>query len=156
MIPFPRTPSRRWDPRTKKGGNRNDIPKCKADKQALPHLLVAIGHVLERLLLVVHFLVLGHVGLAAEVVKVAGVGLGVELGLERGALGPEVGPVHLGKVGVRVDLVDVGEARALGRDEPVLPQGARIRSLDVCVCVCVCDKGLEEGGRGGWEENGIG
>lgn len=47
------------------------VPKGEADEQALAHGILPIGHALKRALLVVDLLVLGHVGLVAEVVKVA-------------------------------------------------------------------------------------
>ena len=50
------------------------MPKRKADEKTLAHLLLSLSHALECLLLVVHLLVLGHVGLVAEVIEVARIG----------------------------------------------------------------------------------
>ena len=59
------------------------IPECEADEQLLVHLALAVCHALQRLLLVEHLLVFGHVLLTAKVVEVAGVGLAVEFRYER-------------------------------------------------------------------------
>jgi hypothetical protein len=53
-----------------------------------------------------HLLVFSHVGLIAEVVKVAGVGLGVEFRDEGGTLLTEASPIDLGEVSVSVNLTD--------------------------------------------------
>jgi hypothetical protein len=82
----------------------------KAHKQALVHLILSICHIVESFLLVVHLFVFGHVGFAAEVVKVSGVGFGVELRDKRSTLLPETRPVDLCKIGVRADLADGVEA----------------------------------------------
>ena len=95
----------------------DDAPECKPDEHALVHTVVAIRHALDGLLLLVHLLVLGHVLLVAKVVKVAGVGLRIELGHKGRHLCPELIPLDLGKVRVRTDLGDVGQAMALGCDE---------------------------------------
>lgn len=81
-----------------------------ADKEALAHLLLTISHTLERLLLIVDFFILGHVGLVAEVVKIAGVRLRVQLRDEGCSSLPQSVPLHLGEVLVVVDVLDVGEA----------------------------------------------
>lgn len=92
--------------------SRLAVAECEADEERLAHLLLAISHGLERLLLVVDFLVLGHIGFVGEVVEVAGVGLRVQLG-DKGRTGlAQGGPVYFGKVVVVVDVLDVGEATA--------------------------------------------
>lgn len=86
------------------------MTESKPHKQRLPHRALAIRHALQRSLLIMHLLVLCHVRLVAEVVKVARVGLGVEFGHKGRALRAQGGPVYFGKVLVRVDGLDVGEA----------------------------------------------
>lgn len=93
------------------------MSKGEADEKSLVHWFLAICHDLERHLLVMDFLVLGHVSLVAEVVKVAGVGLGVELWHEWRTLGAESLPIDLGKVLVSVDLLDVWETLAFRGNE---------------------------------------
>ena len=90
------------------------IPECKSNKQSLVHLVITLGHLLQRPLLVVHLLVLGHVGLATKVVKVARVRLRVQLGDEGCAGLTEDLPVHLSKVVVREDILDIVEAPGAG------------------------------------------
>lgn len=51
------------------------MPKCEADEEALAHLVLAFGHSLESLLLVVNFFVLCHISFIGKVVKVARIGL---------------------------------------------------------------------------------
>jgi hypothetical protein len=81
-----------------------------ADKEALAHLFLTICHGLERLLLIVDFLVLGHVGLVTKVVKVASVCLRVQLRNEwRTSLAQRI-PLHLGKVMMVIDILDVVKA----------------------------------------------
>ena len=63
-------------------------------------------------------LVLGHVRLAAEVIEVAGVGLGIELGNEGRLLLPKTREVDLSKVLVLVDLGDVLESVLLSSNQP--------------------------------------
>lgn len=65
--------------------SRLAVAEREADEKRLAHLLLAVSHGLERLLLVVDFLVLGHVSFVGEVVEVPGVGLRVQLGDEGGA-----------------------------------------------------------------------
>lgn len=76
------------------------MPEREADERTLGHGILAVGHVLERRLLVVHFLVFGHVRLVVKVIKVAGVSLGIELGDERRTLLADRWPVDFGEVGV--------------------------------------------------------
>jgi hypothetical protein len=54
-----------------------------------------------------NLLVLGHISLVAEVIKVACVCLGVKLGHERCTLSSEGGPVNLSKVLMCVNILDV-------------------------------------------------
>lgn len=93
------------------------MPERKAHKQRLIHRLLAIRHRLQSVLLIVHLLVFGHIGLVREVVEVARVGLGVELWDEWCALGAQLVPVYFGEVLVRVDVFDGGEALGFGGDE---------------------------------------
>jgi hypothetical protein len=71
----------------KNGREDSIIPESEADEQLLVHLAFAVCHALQRLLLVEHLLVFGHVLLAAKVVEVAGIGLAVKLWYERRTLG---------------------------------------------------------------------
>lgn len=92
------------------------VAEGEADKETLAHLVFAVRHVFEGLLLVVHFLVLGHVGLVGEVVKVAGISLRVQLGDKwRSCLAQGI-PFHLGKVVVFVDILNIREAARAGVD----------------------------------------
>lgn len=96
------------------------VAEREANKEALAHLLFTIRHTLEGLLLVVDLLVLGHVCLVAEVIKVAGVRLRVQLG-DEGCAGLAQGlPLDFGEVLVVVDVLDVGEPTAAGVDSPGL------------------------------------
>lgn len=61
---------------------RLTVAEREADEEALAHLFLAIRHGLERLLLIMDLLVLGHVSLVAKVVKVASICLRVQLGHE--------------------------------------------------------------------------
>lgn len=61
-----------------------------------------------------HLLVFGHVRLITEIIKVASIGLRVELWNEWGSLGAKRCPINFGKVLMRVDFLDVGESLALG------------------------------------------
>lgn len=94
------------------------VAKRKADKEALAHRVVAIRHRLERLLLLVYLLVLGHVGLVAKVVKVARIRLRVELGHKRRARLTQRGPVHFGKVLVVVNIFNICKASHARVDAP--------------------------------------
>lgn len=100
-----------------------------AHEERLAHLLLTISHRLERLLLVVDFFVLGHVRFVGEVVEVARVGLGVKLRDEGGAGLAEGRPIHFSEVGVRVDVLNVGEAAA-----------ARVDSTKRSVCILSEDR----------------
>lgn len=88
-----------------------------SNEKSLVHRLFTVGHTLERHLLIVHLLILGHISLIAEVVEVAGISLGIELWHEWRTLGAESLPVDLGKVLVPVDLFNVWEALALRGNE---------------------------------------
>lgn len=92
------------------------MAECESHKQSPVHLLIAVGHGLESLLLLVNFLVLGHVGLIGKVVEVAGVGLRVQLGNKGGASLAEGLPLDFGKVLVIIDVFDITEATASGVD----------------------------------------
>lgn len=85
------------------------VPEREADEEALAHLFLTLGHVLQRGLFVVHLLVLGHVGVVAEIVKVAGVCLRVQLRDKRCPRLPQCVPIHFGKVLVFVDILNVGK-----------------------------------------------
>ena len=85
------------------------VAESEANEQALVHLVLALGHALERHLLLVHLLVLGHVLFVGEVVEVARVRLRVQLGNEGGLGLTENLPVDLGKVLVSADILDVAE-----------------------------------------------
>lgn len=87
-----------------------------AHKETLAHGVISIRHRLKGLLLLVNFLVLGHVGFVGEVVEVACVCFRVQLWYEGGFGFTEDGPVHLGKVGVLVDVLDVRKAFRAGVD----------------------------------------
>lgn len=91
-----------------------------SNERALGHGILTVGHVLERRLLVVHFLVLGHVGLVVEVVEVAGVGLRIQLGDEGRTLLADRWPVDFGKVGVCVDSLDGRETLGFRGDKTVV------------------------------------
>lgn len=95
------------------------MSKCEADEQALAHRIFSVGHVFQGLLLLVHLLVLGHVGFVAEVVKVASVSLGVEFGDEGSTLGAESGPVDFREVLMIVDFLDGREALGFGRNATI-------------------------------------
>lgn len=82
------------------------------DEERLAHLLFTVGHGLEGLLLVVDFLVLGHVGFIGEVVEVASVCLRIQFGDEGSTGLAESGPIYFGEVGVIVDVLDVRETAA--------------------------------------------
>ena len=90
------------------------MAESETDKDALVHLLGSLGHLFERVLLIVHFLVLRHVCLVAEVVKVSSVGLGVEFRYEGRALIAEIGPVDFGEIRVCADLGNGVESGGLG------------------------------------------
>jgi hypothetical protein len=85
------------------------VPECEANEEALAHLVVTLGHGLESLLLVVNLLVLCHVGLVCEVIKVSGVRLRVQL-WDKGCAGlAESVPVDFGKVVMSVNIVNIRE-----------------------------------------------
>jgi len=58
-------------------GGVSCIPESETDKQPLVHLVVSVLHLLQRFLLVMYLLILGHISLTAEVIEVASVGFGV-------------------------------------------------------------------------------
>ncbi len=93
------------------------MSESEANKERFVHRLLSIRHALKGHLLVVYLLVLSHVGLVAEVVKVSGIGLRVEFWHEWSALGAESGPVNFGEVVVVVDFLDRGKALTLGGNE---------------------------------------
>lgn len=96
------------------------MTESESDKETLAHWVIAVRHGLERRLFIVDLLVLGHVGLVAEVVEVAGVGLRVQLGDEGRTGGSEGLPVYLGEVLVVVDVLDVREALGARVDASVI------------------------------------
>lgn len=86
------------------------VPEREADKETLAHLFLALGHAFQGLLLVVDLFILGHVGIVAKVVKVAGIRLRVQLWHEgRSGLAQRL-PVNLGEVVVGEDVLDLAEA----------------------------------------------
>lgn len=98
---------------------RFPVSERESHKETLVHLLLAFRHRLQRLLFLMHLLILGHVGLIAEVVKVARVGLRVQLGDKGSARLAEAGPVYLGKVVVREYVLNIGETAGAGLDAAV-------------------------------------
>lgn len=96
------------------------VAERKAHKQSFAHLVVSISQVLKRLLFVVDFLVLGHISLIREIIKVSCVGFRVQLGHKwRLGLSQSL-PLHLGKVWVFVDILDVREALGSRVDAPMI------------------------------------
>lgn len=53
------------------------MAECKSDEETFAHLLFPIGHILESLLFIVDFLILGHISFVGEIVEVPGIGLRV-------------------------------------------------------------------------------
>ena len=86
------------------------VTEREANKEALAHFVVTVGHVLKRLLLIVYLLVFCHVCLVIEVIEVASVGFRVEFGHKRSSRLSQSRPINLSKVLVVVNVVDVVEA----------------------------------------------
>lgn len=86
------------------------MPEGEADKETLAHLFLTLGHVLQGLLLVVDFFVLGHVGIVAKVVEIARIRLRVQLWHERRPGLAQRIPVNLGEIVVGVDILNFTEA----------------------------------------------
>ena len=94
------------------------VAEGETNEEAFAHLVLAVGHGLESLLLLMHLLVLGHVSLVAEIVKVTSIRLRVQLG-DEGRLGlAQRRPVHLGEVLVLINVLDVREPTGAGVDAP--------------------------------------
>jgi hypothetical protein len=90
------------------------VSECESDEQALAHRVISVSHVFQGRLLLMHFLVLGHIGFVAEVIEVASIRLRVEFRNERSSLGSKSLPVNLGKILMLVDVPDRGKALRLG------------------------------------------
>lgn len=86
------------------------MPESEADKETLAHLFLALGHAFQGLLLVVDLLVLGHVGIVAKVVEIAGIRLRVQLWHERCPGLAQRLPVDLGEIVVGKNILDFTEA----------------------------------------------
>lgn len=61
-----------------------------------------------------HFLVLRHVCLVAEIIKIPGIGLRVQFWDERRTLRSKSVPINLGEVLVVINILNVAEALGLG------------------------------------------
>lgn len=90
--------------------SRFAVSEREPDKEALAHLIVTISHRLKSCLLVVDLLVLGHVGFVAEVVKVPGIRLRVQLRDEGRPGLAQASPVDFCEVLVVVDVLNIGKA----------------------------------------------
>ena len=77
------------------------------------------------------FLIFGHVGLAAKVIKVSRVGLRVEFRHERSTLIPEVIPVDLGKIWVGANLGDALETGVVRGDTASMTVSFRVFRLKI-------------------------
>src|ERR1700753_2201592 len=81
-----------------------NIPECKSNKQPFAHLLFAISHAFQCHLLVMHLLILSHVGLVIKVIEIACVRLRVQLRHKRSPLLPQAWPLHFSEIGMTLDL----------------------------------------------------
>lgn len=86
-----------------------NIPESKPDKQALAHLIIAIGHILQRALLIMDLLVLSHICLVAEIIEVPSISLGIKFRHEWSPLITQTLEVDLGEIVVRMDFFDILE-----------------------------------------------
>lgn len=90
-------------------GFEPNIPESKPDKQALAHLIIAIGHILQRALLIMDLLVLSHICLVAEIIEVPSISLGVKFRHEWSPLITQTLEVDLGEIVMRMDFFDILE-----------------------------------------------
>lgn len=101
-------------------GSGLSVPECEAYEETFAHCVIPVGHALESLLFVVDFLVLGHVCLAGEIIKVSRISFRVKFRDERGLGLSKRRPINLGKILVLLDIVNVGKALCSRVDTPAI------------------------------------